>query len=182
MDAFAVSITNGMCYRMPVVKNALYSGLAFGIFQGLMPLIGYLAGISFSQVVERYDHWIALFLLGFIGIRMVLEAVKEARDPNEMDIDKAFSFKFLLVQSVATSIDALAVGVSLGVMQVNVIFAVATIAAVTFVVCFAGVFIGKRFGGLLKEKAAIAGGIILIMIGINIFLEHVGIFGLKMVE
>lgn len=172
MDAFAVSVTNGMCYRLPLIKNAVYSGLTFGIFQGLMPLIGFFAGNTFSHVVERYDHWLALFLLGFIGARMVAGAVKEMKNPQENLPERVCSPKVLLLQGVATSIDALAVGVSLGVMQVNIFAAVSMIAATTFLFSFAGVVIGKKAGSLLKEKAEILGGIILIVIGLRIFIEH----------
>lgn len=172
MDAFAVSVTNGMCYRMPLFKNALFSGLTFGIFQGLMPLLGFFAGQSFSHIVERYDHWIALFLLGFIGARMVHEAVKEMRQPAETPVERVFSFKVLMLQGIATSIDALAVGVSLGVMQVNVFAAVSAIGVTTFLFSFGGVLIGKKSGSLLKEKAELLGGVILIIIGVKIFAEH----------
>lgn len=171
MDAFAVSVTNGMCYRIPPAKNALASGLAFGLAQGLMPLIGYYAGHSLSDLIESVDHWIALLLLGFIGGKMIVEAVKSARNPQGCPV-KAFSYKTLAMQAIATSIDALAVGVGLGVMQVNLWLAVSTIAAVTFFCSFGGVLIGKKFGQMLKEKAEILGGAILVLIGIRIFWEH----------
>lgn len=169
MDAFAVSVTNGMCYKLPLVKNALYSGLAFGLFQGLMPLVGYYAGHSFAQVVERYVHWIALILLCFIGIKTIIGAVKEARNPEKVS-ERIFSFKTLGVQAVATSIDAMAVGVSLGFMNVRLWLSVSMIAVITFVVSFSGVIIGRKFGQLFKEKAEILGGLILIIIGLRIFL------------
>lgn len=169
MDAFAVSVTNGMCYKMPLLKNALYSGLAFGIFQGLMPLFGFFAGNSFSHIVERYDNWLALFLLGLIGAKMIVEAVKELKDTAGNVVERVFNPKILIFQGVATSIDALAVGVGLGVMQVNIFAAASIIAATTFLFSFAGVVVGKKAGGLLKEKAGILGGAILIIIGIRIF-------------
>lgn len=171
MDAFAISVTNGMCYRMKLWKNALYSGLAFGIAQGLMPLIGYFAGHTFSQVVDRYAHWVALIFLCVIGAKMVIEAVKDMKRPDNAVSNRSFALNVLIIQAIATSIDALAVGVSLGVYKVNLILAVTTIAAVTFILSFAGVFVGKKFGGLLKEKAEILGGIILILIGIRIFVS-----------
>lgn len=175
MDAFAVSVTNGMCYKMPVLKNALYSALAFGVFQGLMPLLGYFAGQSFSGAIERYDHWLALGLLGFIGAHMIYEAITGMRDNGDSP-ERIFSFKVLILQAVATSVDALAIGISLGVMKANLALAVILIATVTFIFCFAAVIIGKRFGGVLKEKAEITGGVILILIGLRIFVEHMGLF------
>lgn len=177
MDAFAVSVTNGMSCRMKLLKNALYSGLAFGLAQGLMPLIGYFAGRTFAAVVERYDHWVALIFLGVIGAKMVIEAVKDLRRPDGTVSERGFSLKELVFQAIATSIDALAVGVSLGVMKVNIALAVSVIAAVTFAFSFSGVFVGKKFGQLFKEKAAILGGVILILIGMRIFLQHTGIIG-----
>ena len=175
MDAFAVSVTNGMCLRVSLWKNALSSSLAFGLFQGIMPLIGYFAGHAFSELVERFDHWVALILLVLIGGKMIVEAVRESREPGGRAISGVFSYKTLAVQAVATSIDALAVGVGLGVMQVNLWFAVSVIAVTTFTLSFIGVIVGSRFGSLFKDKAEILGGVILILIGLKIFLEHSGI-------
>lgn len=177
MDAFAVSMTNGMCYRINPLKNALYSGLAFGLAQGLMPLIGYFAGRTFADIVERYVHWVALILLGVIGAKMIIEAVRDLKRPEEDSHERKFSLKILIFQAVATSIDALAVGVSLGIMKVNLVLAASTIAATTFAFSFTGVLAGKKFGQILKEKAEILGGVILILIGVRIFLQHYGIIG-----
>lgn len=171
MDAFAVSVANGMCYRMRVWKNALASGLAFGLFQAAMPLIGYLAGMSFRSVIERFDHWIALILLSIIGGKMIYEAIKQMRRPEDCQV-REFSLKGLVLQAVATSIDALAVGVSLGIMQINIYVAVGSIGIITFLCSFIGVYIGKIFGGLLKDKAELLGGAILVIIGVRIFAEH----------
>lgn len=171
MDAFAVSLTNGMCYRTGALKNALATGTAFGLSQGLMPLLGYYAGATFSAVIAGIDHWIALALLGVIGGKMIVEAVKERKAPAAHTL-KAFSIKTLTLQSIATSIDALAVGVGLGVMQVDIVAAAAIIAVVTFLCCFAGVLIGKRFGSRFRDKAEILGGVILILIGLHIVFEH----------
>lgn len=175
MDSFAISITNGMCRRVPFWKNALSSGVAFGVSQGAMPLIGYYAGYLFADLIERFDHWVALVLLAIIGGKMVVEAVRERAEPDGCEVGVVFSYKTLAVQAVATSIDALAVGVSLGVMQANIWLAVCAIAVTTFIMSFFGVLVGSRFGGLLKDKAEILGGVILILIGIKIFLEHTGI-------
>jgi len=172
MDAFAVSVTNGMCYRIPLAKNALSSGLAFGVAQGLMPLIGYYAGLSFSELIARVDHWLALGLLAFIGGRMLYGAYTDRKKPREEVVVKHFSLRMLFMQALATSIDALAVGVGLGVMQVNILAAVGIIGLVTFLCSFSGVLIGRRFGQFLQDKAEILGGAILICIGIRIFLEH----------
>lgn len=174
MDACAVSISNGMCYRINPLKNALAAGMAFGLFQGLMPLIGYFAGHTFSHTIENMDHWIALVLLSIIGGKMIIEAIHQRRHPSRVVV-KAFTLPTLIVQAVATSIDALAVGVGLGVMQVNVYIAVSVIAAITFGFSFCGVLIGKKFGGLLQDKAEILGGLILILIGVHLFWEHMGI-------
>ena len=173
MDAFAVSITNGLCYReMSPAKNALYSGSAFGLFQGLMPLIGYFVGQAFAGFVHNVDHWIALILLGFIGGRMAWGAVRDILHP-EAAVCSVFSTRTLLVQAVATSIDALAVGVSLAMVGTNIFAAVAIIACITFLFSFCGVFIGHRFGGALGDKATLLGGIILISIGIRVFIDHI---------
>lgn len=176
MDAFAVSVTNGMCYRMHPLKIAFYSGTAFGVFQGLMPLIGYAAGHAFRGVMEAVDHWIALILLVLIGGKMIVEAVRERRNPEIYPVERVFSLKTLIVQSVATSIDALAVGVSLGVIQARLLSAVGIIALITFCCCFAGALIGRSVGGVLKGKAEILGGILLILIGLKILGEHLNLF------
>ncbi|MBQ8731267.1 MAG: manganese efflux pump [Oscillospiraceae bacterium] len=179
MDAFAVSVTNGMCMKDLKTHHALLIAAAFGIFQGLMPLTGWLAGQIFVEFLTSIDHWVALILLGFIGAKMLVEGVKELRTPQSCDAkQKALSLPQLLLQAIATSIDALAVGItfaSAGSTLGEVVFDISVIAAVTFVICFAGVFIGKKFGSLLGMRAQIAGGIILILLGLKIFLE--GILG-----
>jgi len=171
MDAFAVSISNGLCYGKSAPRARVAGALAFGAAQGAMPLFGYLAGQAFSSAIERFDHWIALILLSFIGGKMVLEAIQEAREGEQCPA-QAFSLKLLGVQAIATSIDALAVGVSFAVMKVNILMAASFIAVITFVCCLVGYGIGQRFGGMLKQKATIFGGVILIGIGLKIFIEH----------
>lgn len=173
MDAFAVAISNGITQQKNTLKTALFSGLAFGLFQGLMPLIGYWAGFMFSDIIEKYDHIIALVLLAFIGIKMIVESVDEILHPKTETNLQDISLKLLFTQAVATSIDALAVGVSFAAIKVNIFFAVSFIAVTTFIFSFLGVMIGKGVGKKLKEKAGIAGGIILCAIGIKIFVEHV---------
>ena len=172
MDAFAVSVTNGMCIRRIRVREALLIGAAFGLFQGIMPTAGYLLGFSFAEYIRAIDHFIALILLGIIGAKMLYEGVSK-RDPEACRIEPALAIGTLLMQAVATSIDALAVGVSFAAMDVHIVTAGLAIAGVTFVCCFVGVFIGKRFGNIISNKAEIIGGCILILIGVKIFVEHV---------
>ena len=173
MDAFAVSISDGICYQKEK-KKLILAALSFGVFQALMPLLGYLAGTTFSAYVSIVDHWIALILLGFLGGKMLWEALRELRHPEGESCAVSFTYKLIFTQSIATSIDALAAGVTLAVAfpNTNPYFAVALIGVVTALCCLFGAFAGKRFGTLLKNKAAIFGGLILIAIGVKIFVEH----------
>ena len=171
MDAFAVSVTNGMCRSAKPLVIALTGGLSFGLFHGVMPALGYALGSTFSQYIERYDHIIALVLLGYIGGKMIYDAVKgeeSSAGGGKLKLSE------LLLQGVATSIDALAVGVSFAAMlSVGKMAASAgIIAGTTFIIAFAGAFIGRRFGSILNDKAQLAGGLILIGIGVKIFVEH----------
>lgn len=172
MDAFAVSLSNGMCYKDIGKKQAFYTALCFGAFQAGMPVIGYFAGRFFSHAISFLDHWIALVLLGFIGGSMIIESIKEGRGAQQCGAEKAFTLRVLLVQGVATSIDALAVGISLAVMQTNIVLSALFIGVVTFLCCMSGAALGKRFGALLGCRAKIFGGVILVGIGVKIFLEH----------
>lgn len=185
MDAFAVSITKGMTIKNITTKLAFKIAFFFGLFQGGMPLIGWLLGISFEKYIKTFDHWIALILLSFLGIKMIYESIKEnKKDEVAMDLEinglrqktstVDIKTKDLLVLSVATSIDALAVGVSFAFLNISIIEVVTSIAIITFLVCFTGVLIGKKIGPILKNYAEIIGGIILIFIGLNIFNEHTG--------
>ena len=171
MDAFAVSVSNGICYSKATKKQALLTAFTFGLFQGVMPMIGFLAGQAFRKYIEPIDHWVALALLVIIGGNMILEAVRELRHPEECE-EKSFSVKVLLIQAVATSIDALAVGIGLAAMKVNLWLACGMIAVVAFICSLIGVRIGKSCKQHFKEKAEIIGGLILIILGIKIFLEH----------
>lgn len=173
MDAFAVAVTDGMCTKGVRGKNAIFIGFYFGGFQGLMPVLGYLGGKTFAGYVQQFDHWIALFLLGIIGGKMVIEAIREIRSPPICPVLKTLGHKQLFLQAVATSIDALAIGVGFAVMEVNISLAACTIACITFLCSVIGVYIGKAFGNMLKQKAEIFGGIILILLGIKIFAEHI---------
>jgi len=173
MDAFAVSVSNGICYPGER-KKLLAAAVSFGVFQALMPLIGYFVGETFSRYVEAVDHWIALVLLGFLGGKMLVEAIHDLRHPEEDHCAVFFTYKLILTQSVATSIDALAAGVTLAVTFPNTdpFLAVGLIGVTTAVCCIFGGLLGKRFGAMMKEKAAVLGGVILIAIGIKIFVEH----------
>lgn len=169
MDAFAVSVTNGMWVKKAALVYSLMCGLCFGLFQGAMPAIGYAFGSGFEKWISVFDHWIALILLLFIGGRMIAESIKH-KEPDESIV--MLTLPLLIVQGLATSIDALAVGVSFAALSVNIVSTSAIICSVTFVISCMGVFIGRKFGGRLNNKAEIAGGIILISIGLKIFTEH----------
>ncbi|WP_291579891.1 manganese efflux pump MntP family protein [Clostridium sp. UBA6640] len=169
MDAFAVSLTIGMKEKGHRIKNAIRVGAYFGIFQGLMPLIGWLLGVNFSDYIIKFDHWIAFILLSIIGSRMIYEAIK-GNDEDKLKYD--LTAKIMLLLAIATSIDALAIGVSFAFLSVNIVLAVALISIITFATCFFGVIAGKSLGNVLESKAEILGGIILIFIGIKILIEH----------
>jgi len=171
MDAFAVSISNGICFQKIGKKEVFLTAFMFGLFQGIMPVLGFFAGQTFSIYIEKIDHWIALALLSFIGGKMVYEAVKEMRN-KEKAVCELFSFKLLFIQAIATSIDALAIGVSFAAMRVEIWSASGAIALITFICCIIGVLIGKKFGEILKQRAEIFGGSLLILLGAKIFFEH----------
>ena len=169
MDAFAVSICKGLSTGRPRLGHCLTCGAWFGGFQALMPLIGWLLGVRFQGMIVSVDHWIAFVLLGLIGFNMV----REARSGDAEELDSSFSPHAMLPLAVATSIDALAVGVTFAFLQVdNIFLAVAFIGATTFVLSAAGVKTGALFGSRFKSKAELAGGLILIGMGIKILVEH----------
>lgn len=167
MDAFAVSICKGLSLKRMNWKGALLCGLWFGGFQALMPTIGYFVGTRCYAYIERFDHWIAFGLLVLIGANMLREAFGE----NE-EVDASFGVKSMAVLAVATSIDALAIGISLACLQVSILTAAVLIGVTTFAFSFAGVKIGNLFGARFRKKAVIAGGVILIAIGLKILIEH----------
>ncbi len=174
MDAFAVSICKGLSLKNADMRAGAICGFWFGGFQALMPLIGYFLGARYAYAVESIDHWIAFVLLGIIGLNMIKEAFSE-----EEEGDDDLSSKKMLVLAIATSIDALVVGISLAMAgDVNISFAVASIGVITFVMSFAGVKLGRFFGGKLKKRAQIFGGVILCLLGIKILMEHLGILNL----
>lgn len=170
MDAFAVAISKGLSMKKMSFKNAIIIALYFGIFQAGMPLIGYFLGTQFEDKITAFDHWIVFFLLGFIGINMIREALSP--DDEEDEDNASLSFKTMSVLAIATSIDALAVGVTFAFFKVNIIPAVSFIGIVTFTLSILGVKIGNVFGSRYKSKAELAGGLILIGMGIKILLSH----------
>lgn len=181
MDAFAVSITKGMTIKNLKKSTALKMALAFGVFQGGMPLLGWVLGISFEGYIKSIDHWIAFILLGFIGLNMIKGFFDDKKEKNDTELEfsatvdeEELSNKEIIMLAIATSIDALAVGISFAFLNVNIVSSSLIIGVITFVVCFIGVIAGKKIGGLFKDYAELVGGVILILIGINIFNEHTG--------
>ncbi len=168
MDAFAVSVCKGLALPKTEWKHALLAGVYFGGFQALMPLIGYLLGVQFQNAIVSIDHWIAFVLLSIIGANMV----KEALSKEEEEGNPSFDMKTMLLLAVATSIDALAVGVTFAFLKVQILLAVGLIGITTFGLSAAGVAVGNMFGSRYKAKAELAGGLILIAMGVKILLEH----------
>lgn len=173
MDAFAVSVCKGLSVKKVGVKHAALAGLYFGGFQFLMPVIGYLLGFRFESVIETVDHWVAFVLLAFIGGNMIKESFGKAEELND-----DFGVKTMLLMAVATSIDALAVGITFAFLEVQILPAAGLIGVTTFLLSFVGIYIGNAFGVRYKSKAELAGGIILVLIGVKILLEHLGILSL----
>ena len=171
MDAFAVAICKGLAMKKSSFKEMAIVGLWFGGFQAFMPLIGYLLGNAFEKYIVAVDHWIAFTLLALIGVLMI----KESRDKDE-EADASLCFKTMLLMAIATSIDALAVGISYGILpNINIWVAISSIGVITFLFCMVGVKIGNLFGAKYKSKAELVGGIILILIGAKILLDHLGV-------
>lgn len=173
MDAFAVSVCKGLAMPKCTFKKAAIVGLWFGGFQALMPAIGYVLGAQFQETIASIDHWIAFVLLAMIGGNMIHEAL----DNDEEEADASLDVKTMFLLAVATSIDALAIGITFAFLKVNIIPAVCFIGIVTFIISFAGVKIGNIFGARYKNKAEIVGGVILILLGLKILLEHLGFLG-----
>ena len=169
MDAFAVSICKGLSLKRLKVRHAALVGLYFGGFQALMPMIGWALGYRFERVIASVDHWVAFFLLAVIGVGMI----RESRESEELNDD--LSFRTMVILAVATSIDALAVGVTFAFLRVRILPAAGLIGVTTFLLSGLGVYIGHVFGLKYKAKAELAGGIILILIGLKILLEHLGV-------
>lgn len=173
MDAFAVSVCKGLSVKRATVRQALCVGAYFGGFQALMPLLGYLLGTQFESLITSVDHWIAFVLLSLIGGNMIRESFKEEAE----SLDASFAFKAMLPLAVATSIDALAMGVTFAFLQVNIIPAVLFIGVITFALSALGLKVGNVFGAKYKSRAELFGGVVLVLMGIKILLEHLGILG-----
>lgn len=176
MDAFAVSVCRGLRMRRIDCGYAAVTSLSFGLFQFLMPIVGWFVGARFASYIEKYDHFVAFGLLAFIGVKMIVEAVRgRGKEDGEENVDR-IRWGELMILSIATSIDALAVGVTFAFEpELNVWAASAVIGIVTFVICCAGFLIGNKFGARFKTKAEIAGGVILVLIGLKIMLEGIGV-------
>lgn len=170
MDAFAVSVCKGLSMSKMEWKKAVIIGLYFGGFQALMPLIGYVLGVGFEDKIKSIDHWIAFVLLVFIGMNMIKEAFEIKEESNDK-----IDFKTMIILAIATSIDALAVGVTFAFLNVNIMLAISLIGIITFIISMIGVKIGNVFGDKYETKAELAGGFILIFLGAKILLEHLGI-------
>ena len=176
MDAFAVSVCKGLAMRKVNKKQAFVIGLFFGGFQALMPLLGWSLGIQFEQYITSIDHWIAFILLGFIGGKMIVEAVKPDDESVEVkEMDPPLNIKEMFVLAIATSIDALAVGITFAFLDYPIVESIIIIGITTFVISIIGVYIGNFFGSMYKKKAELAGGIILVLLGVKILLEHLGV-------
>lgn len=169
MDAFAVSITSGLTIKHLKINHALRIALFFGLFQAVMPIIGWLAGFSLRDYISNIDHWIAFGLLSMIGLKMIFESFKMSSDEKEID---PLNIYILLMLSIATSVDALAVGLSLSILRVSIVTPAIIIGIITFILSLIGVFIGDRFGHFFEKKIEILGGLILIGIGLKILIEH----------
>ena len=172
MDAFAVSICKGLSVKKAGLRESVTCGVWFGGFQAIMPLLGFFLGTLFAGAIEAFDHWVAFGLLAIIGINMLKEAYSKEQEEHDAD----FSVKTMFIMAVATSIDAMAVGISLAMAgNVNIFSAIALIGVTTFILSAAGVKVGNVFGCRFEKKAQIAGGVILILLGLKILLEHLGV-------
>ncbi len=187
MDAFAVSVCKGLSMKKVNWIHALITGGFFGVFQAVMPILGWLLGSGLSAYIDKFDHWIAFILLMFIGAKMAFEAAKEIKSPVEcfktgckkcddtLTSGEGIKFFELFILAIATSIDALAVGITFAFLEVNIVSSALTIGVITFVICLFGVAAGNRFGSRYKSKAELAGGIVLCLIGVKILLNGLGI-------
>lgn len=175
MDAFAVSICKGLAMRKVNKKQAVIIALFFGGFQAIMPVIGWLLCKGFQTYIEAFDHWIAFALLAFIGMKMIIETLSEKEEDIVVEkMDPPLDMKEMFMLAIATSIDALAVGISLATLDRPIVESATIIGVVTFIISIVGVYIGNFFGNRYKKRAELAGGIILVLIGVKILCEHMG--------
>lgn len=176
MDAFAVAVCKGLNMTKLNYRHAFVIALFFGVFQALMPLIGWFLGTQLADYITAVDHWVAFALLAFIGGRMIAEAMKPDDGRENWPATKGLDIKELFILAIATSIDALAVGITFALLpDTSIVLSVSLIGAITFVLSFLGVAIGNRFGAKYEKKAELAGGVILVLIGLKILLEHLGV-------
>lgn len=169
MDAFAVSITSGIAIKDLKIRNALKIALFFGLFQAIMPVIGWLSGITLRGFISGIDHWVAFALLSAIGVKMICESFQNEKKKKD---SKPLDLRVLLLLSIATSIDAFAVGITLSLLSSSIIMPVVIIGCITFLLSFAGVFIGNMAGHFFEKKMELAGGVTLILIGIKVLVDH----------
>ena len=170
MDAFAVAICKGLAFGRIRLRQALVVGLYFGVFQAAMPTIGYFLGMSFRQYIESFDHWIAFGLLAFLGVRMIIEAVRG----GEEEVSSSLDIREMTLLAIATSIDALAAGISLSVLDASIGTAALFIGIITFTLSVAAVYIGGYIGAKFKKPAELAGGAALVLLGIKVLIDHLG--------
>lgn len=170
MDAFAVAICKGLAFGRIRLRQALVVGLYFGVFQAAMPTIGYFLGMSFRQYIESFDHWIAFGLLAFLGARMIIEAVRG----GEEDVSSSLDVREMTLLAIATSVDALAAGISLSVLDASIGTAALFIGVITFTLSVAAVYIGGYIGAKFKKPAELAGGAALVLLGIKVLIDHLG--------
>lgn len=173
MDAFSVSVCKGLSMKKINLKGGLITALFFGGFQAVMPMIGYFLGSRFESIISSFSHWVSFGLLAFIGGKMVLEALKDDEEKDEKGY--SLDIKELFMLAIATSIDALAVGIVFAAAKTKLMFSVSVIGAVTFVLSLAGIFIGHKFGSRYEKKAEVAGGAVLVLIGVKLLLEGLGV-------
>ena len=171
MDAFAVAICKGLALKKINIKNCIIVGIYFGLFQGIMPIIGFILGISFQEIITKVDHWIAFVFLSVLGINMIKDSLSKEHEA----LDNLVNFKTMFGLSIATSIDALAIGITFAFLNVNIISSSIIITITTFIISIIGVIIGNKVGNKFEKKAEFLGGIILLIIGIKILLEHLKI-------
>lgn len=177
MDAFAVAICQGLSMKKLNIRHSLVIALFFGGFQAMMPLLGWFLGSQFAGYIQQFDHWVAFILLGVIGFNMIREALaSEDEDEEDCGCGERLDLKRLLLMAVATSIDALAVGITFAFLTVPILPAVSVIGCTTFFLSFLGVAVGNYFGARFKKQAELSGGIILILLGVKILLEHLSVF------